>query len=50
MAQLTDHKKVKKKEDQRMDASVLLGRGDKIILVLGKKKGGVGEERIRYWS
>jgi hypothetical protein len=29
--QLTDHMKLKKKEDQSVDASVLLKRGNKII-------------------
>jgi hypothetical protein len=31
MVQLTDHMKVKKKEDQNLDASVLLGGGNKVI-------------------
>jgi hypothetical protein len=31
MIQLTNYMKVKKKEDQSMDASVLLRRGNKII-------------------
>ena len=31
MIQLTDHMKLKRKEDQRVDASVLLRRGNKII-------------------
>jgi hypothetical protein len=31
MSQLMDHKKLKRKEDQRVDASVLFRRGDKII-------------------
>ena len=31
MIQLTDHMKLKKKEDQSVYASALLGRGDKII-------------------
>ena len=31
MMQLTDHMKLKKKEDQRVDASVLLRRGNNII-------------------
>jgi hypothetical protein len=32
--QLTDHKKLKKKKDPSIDASVLLRRGNKIIMVL----------------
>jgi len=49
-SQLTDHMKLKKKEDQSVDASVLLRRGNKIITggrereELGRKKGG-GEEK-----
>jgi hypothetical protein len=35
---------------KNMNVSVLLGRWNKIPLVLGRKKGGVGEERIRYGS
>jgi hypothetical protein len=31
MIQLTDHVKVKKKEDQSVDVSILLRRGNKII-------------------
>jgi len=31
MIQLTDHMKLKRKEDQNMDASALLRRGNKII-------------------
>ena len=31
MIQLMDHMKLKRKEDQRVDASVLLRRGNKII-------------------
>ena len=42
--QNTDHMKLKKKEEQRVDASVLLRRGNKIIKGrgwegLGKKRG-----------
>jgi hypothetical protein len=46
--QLKIHMKLKKKEDHRVDASVLLGRGNNIIKVcrewqgLGRKKGGGG--------
>ena len=56
MIQLTDHMKVKKKEDQSVDASVLLRRGNKIITGargwegLGRKRGGREEksgDRIR---
>ena len=56
MIQLTDHMKLKRKEDQRVDASVLLRRGNKIIKGsrgwegLGRKRGEGGEKRgrIRY--
>jgi hypothetical protein len=50
--QLTDHMKLKKKEDQRVDASVLLRRGNKILtegrewVGLGQKRG-EGEEKGR---
>lgn len=53
MIQLTDHRKLKRKTVQRMDASVLLRRGNKIIKGsrgwegLGRKRrrgGGKGEE------
>ena len=43
-----DHMKLKRKEDQRVDVSVLLRRGDKIIKGsrgwegLGSKRGGGG--------
>jgi hypothetical protein len=46
-----DHMKLKKKEDQRVDASVLLRWGDKIIKGsrgwegLGRKRRGVQEKR-----
>jgi hypothetical protein len=49
MIQLTDHMKIKKKEGQSVDTSVLLRRGTKIIIVgrkwkrLGRKNGGRGE-------
>jgi hypothetical protein len=44
MIQLMDHMKLKRKEEQRVDASVLLRRGNKIIKGrgwegLGKKRG-----------
>jgi hypothetical protein len=45
---LTDHMKLKKKEDQSVDASVLLRRGNKIIT--GGRSQGVtweGERRVR---
>jgi len=54
MIQLTDHMKLRNKEDQNMDASVLLRKGNKIITgdrgregpgwERGKREGG----RIRY--
>ena len=53
MIQLTDHMKLKRKEDQRVDASVLLRRGNKIIkrsrgweVLVRKKRGKLkrGEE------
>jgi hypothetical protein len=53
MIQLMDHMKLKKKEDQRVDASALLRRGDKIIKGsrgwegLGRKRRGRGEKRGR---
>jgi hypothetical protein len=53
--QLTDHMKLKKKEDRSVDASVLLRRGNKIIMVskgrdLGGRKEREGKrgDRIRY--
>jgi hypothetical protein len=45
MILLTDHMKPKKKEDQSMDASVLLRRGNKIITNQGRGKEGAGRER-----
>ena len=56
MIQLTDHMKLKRKEDQRVDASVLLRRGNNIIKGsrrwegLGWKRGRGGKKRgkIRY--
>ena len=44
MIQLTDHMKFKKKEDQSVDASVLLRRGNKIIMG-GRGREGTGRER-----
>ena len=50
MIQLMDHMKLKRKEDQRVDASVLLRRGNKIIKGsrgwegLGRKRRGGGEK------
>ena len=50
MIQLTNHMKLKRKEDQRMDASVLLRRGNNIIKGsrgwegLGRKRRGGGEK------
>ena len=40
MIQLTDHMKLKRKQDQRVDASVLLRRGNNTI------KGSRGWERL----
>jgi hypothetical protein len=51
MIWLTDHMKVKKNEDQSVDASVLLRRGNKIIMGgrgwvrLGRNVGGEEEKR-----
>jgi hypothetical protein len=51
--QLTDHMKLKRKEDQRIDASVLLRKGNKIIKGsrewerLGRKRRG-GGGKIRH--
>ena len=51
MIQLTDHMKLKEKEDQSMDASVLFRRGNKIIMGargwkgLERKRGGGEENR-----
>ena len=53
MIQLTDHMKLKKKEDQRVDASVLLRRGNKIIkgrrgwVGLGRKRRGGREKEVK---
>jgi hypothetical protein len=50
MIQLMDHMKLKRKEDQRMDRSVLLTKGNKIIKgsrgleKLGRKRRGGGEK------
>jgi hypothetical protein len=56
MIQLTDHMKFKRKKDQRVDASILLSKGNKIIKGsrgwdgLGRKRRGGGEKRggIKY--
>ena len=56
MIQLTDHMRLKKKENQRVDASDLLRRGNKIVKGsrewegLGRKRRGGGKKRgrIRY--
>jgi hypothetical protein len=60
MIQLMDHMKIKRKKDQRVDASVLLRRGVgwKVIKEnrwregLGRKRRGEGKKsrRIRYGS
>ena len=58
MIQLTDHMKLKRKEDQRVDASVLLRRGNKIIKGsrgwegLGRKRRGGGgrEGKNQVWE
>jgi hypothetical protein len=58
MIQFMDHMKLKRKEDQRVDASVLLRRGNKIIKGsrgwegLGRKrKAGVGGEvKNQVWE
>jgi hypothetical protein len=50
MIQLTDHMKLKRKQDQRVDASVLLRRGNNTIKGsrgwerLGRKNGEGGEK------
>ena len=50
MIQLTDHMKLKKKEDQSVDASVLPRRGHKMTMGgrgwegLGRKRGGGGSD------
>jgi hypothetical protein len=56
MVQLTDHMKLKKKEEQSVDASILLKRGNKIITGgreredLAGREEGEGKKRgsIRY--
>jgi hypothetical protein len=51
--QFTDHMKLKKEENQKVDASVLLRRGNKILMEsrvwegLGRKKGGGKGVRVR---
>ena len=52
MIKLMDHMKLKRKEDQRVDASVILRRGDKIIKGSREceghgRKRGKGKERVR---
>jgi hypothetical protein len=53
MIQFVNHMKLKRKEDQRVDASVLLRRGNSIIKGsrgwdgLGRVRGGGGEKRGR---
>ena len=47
MVQLTDHMKLKRMKDQRLDASVLLRRENKIIMV---DRGRVGPGRERGLS
>ena len=44
--QFIDHKKLKKKEDQSVDASVFLRRGNKIIMG-GRSREGPWRERGR---
>ena len=50
MIQLMDHMKLRRKDDQRVNASILLRRGNKIIKEsrgwegLGRKRGGGGEK------
>ena len=55
--QLTDHMKLKKKEDQWVDASVLLRRGNKIItggkggrFLGGRKKEQGKEAHYQVWE
>ena len=56
MIQLTDHMKLKRKEDQRVDASVLLRRGNKIIKGsrgwegLGRKRRGGKKGKNHIWE
>jgi hypothetical protein len=45
MIQLTDHIKFKKKEDQSIDASVLIRMGNKIIIG-GRGWSGLGRKRV----
>jgi hypothetical protein len=52
MIKLTDHMKLKKKQDQSVDVSVLLRRGNKIITGVrgweefGRNRGGRGKRGI----
>jgi hypothetical protein len=55
--QLSDHKKLNKKGDQSVDASILFRRGNKIIMGevegdLGEREDGEGKKRsrVRYWK
>ena len=58
MLQLTDYMKLKRKEDQRVDASVILRGGNNIIKGsrgwgrLGRKRGGGGRrgEQNQVWE
>jgi hypothetical protein len=57
MTQLMDHMKFKRKEDQRMGASVLLRSGNKIIKGSGgweglgrKRRGGRDEGQNQVWE
>jgi hypothetical protein len=47
MIKLTDHMKFKKKEDQSVDASILLRRGNKIIRGGRSREGPGMEEKSR---
>jgi hypothetical protein len=56
MIQLTDHMKLKKKEYQRVGASVLLRRENKILTGgrgwerLGRKRDGGGKGKDQVWE
>jgi hypothetical protein len=51
MIKLTDHMKLKKKEDQSVDASVLLRRGNKIIMgARGRERPGKNREGVGKWE
>lgn len=47
MIQLNDHMKLKKKEDQLVDASILLTRGNKIIMGGRERERGTWEVKKR---